>query len=83
MILIKTGYNRFKDRKQFVRKSERPMTKEEWLNRYEKALVAYGVPEKLAHDNALGMEVDLSFDPEGAAADEVSYMADDSDRGKK
>jgi hypothetical protein len=58
------------------------MTESEWLNRYEKALVAYGVPEKLAHDNALSTEVDLSFDPEGAAADEVSYMVDDSDGGK-
>jgi hypothetical protein len=55
------------------------MTKEEWLDRYEKALIAYGVPVKFAHADALNVEVDLSYDPECVAADEVSYMKGDSD----
>jgi hypothetical protein len=56
------------------------MTEKQWLDKYEKALISYGLDKKSAHETrvAASDNVDLSFDPECAAADEVSYMQDNN-----
>lgn len=56
------------------------MTEKEWLDKYEEALISYGLDKKFARETriAVSEDVDLSFDPSCAAADEVSYMAADN-----
>lgn len=48
-------------------------TEQEWLKRYREALVSYGLTEEEA--NGIDPEIDLSYDPEDAASDELYYMA--------
>jgi len=56
------------------------MNKEEWLDRYEAKLIVRGLDKDFAHATreAASDDVDLSYDPEAAADDEVSYMAADA-----
>jgi hypothetical protein len=53
------------------------MTPEEWLDRYEARLIVRGLDKEFAHATRQAAEVDLDYPPEGAADDEISYMADD------
>ncbi len=57
------------------------MTKEEWLNIYEAQLIVRGLDKDFARATREAAEddVDLSYNPEAAADDEVSYMVADSD----
>ena len=57
------------------------MTKNQWLDKYEKVLIKYGLDMDFAHKSRMAVDVDLSLDPECAAADEVSYMVADSETG--
>jgi len=56
------------------------MTEKEWLDAYEAALISYGLDKEFAHETRIASSenVDLSFDPSCAAADEISYMAADN-----
>ncbi len=51
------------------------MTEKEWLDRYEAQLIVRGLDKDFAHEirEAASEDVDLSFPPEAAADDEVSY----------
>lgn len=52
--------------------------KQEWLKRYKAHLIAAGIDSGFAQDDTDEAEVDLTIEPEAAAADELSYMAEDS-----
>ena len=51
------------------------MTKEEWLDRFEQQLIFRGVDKEFAKAtrDASSEDIDLTYDPEDAADDEMSY----------
>jgi len=56
------------------------MTKKLWLDIYKESLIKYGIDKLFAKKSRIAVsgDVDLSFNPSCAAADEMSYMASDS-----
>jgi hypothetical protein len=48
-----------------------------WRFRFAIYLWRHGIPWTLARDDAWAGDYDPSYTPEGAAADELSYFADD------
>lgn len=52
-------------------------TEQEWLKRYREALVSKGLTKEEAE--GIDPEIDLQYDPEDAASDELYYMAQDAE----
>lgn len=59
-----------------TRPKRRTRREKDWLWAYRRRLLSHGLP--LSQVVGIDPELDLAYDPESAADDELSYMADDA-----